>query len=89
MYESQALKVWDILVRVCDAPIGYRWDFVRSITECGVKEYRFQGNLEFGGKFYVDRIGNWVSCYPEDETPEREKIIQQANTEIAKCLSGS
>ena len=64
-----ANKIYDILVPVCKAMESERSGFVCEVTSdnhgC---EWRFCGNLGFGGKFYWDC--EWrVSCYPEDETP--------------------
>ena len=44
-----------------------------------VNEYRFCGNLGFGGKFRFNDDGEmYVTCYPEDETPERLAMIEKA-----------
>lgn len=43
-------------------------------------EWRFCGHLGFGGKFRFP--GFWVDCYPEDISPEREKVIQEANSRL-------
>lgn len=43
-------------------------------------EYRFQGELGFGGKLIWDQArGFRVTCYPEDRTPERDQIITTTN----------
>lgn len=52
-------------------------------------EYRFMGRLGFGGKFWWQiphnlpgrkPLGQWyVTCYPEDSTPERERMIDATN----------
>jgi hypothetical protein len=50
-------------------------------------EWRFGGQLGFGGKFHmVDgfRPRMYVSCYPEDQTPERLVLIATVNAELAK-----
>lgn len=48
-------------------------------------EFRFVGSLGFGGKVWStsrDRPA-YVNCYSEDETPERLKVIEQANARLA------
>lgn len=41
------------------------------------KEWRFQGNLGFGGKYRSN--SNKVDYYSEDESPEREQIMMTTN----------
>ncbi len=72
--QLNANKVFDVLVKYAGARESLRDDFVHN-HPC--QEYRFQGNLGFGGKYYSR--GNRVSCYQEDETPERAQIIKQTN----------
>lgn len=58
-------------------------------------EYRFCGNLNFGGKFRNDPCvpvdngkqvrGQWfVTCYLEDETIGRRKLIEATNNALMK-----
>ena len=54
--------------------------FVHSM-ENGTNEYRFQGRLGFGGKYWR---GNYVNCYREDETPELRALIDEVNRELKK-----
>lgn len=57
-----------------------RYDFIAHITT-GTREYRFQGSLGFGGKFYNDH--KWrIGCYKEDDTPERTAVIEEINTAL-------
>jgi len=43
-------------------------------------EWRFQGALGFGGKFYhQDFDGFTVGCYREDDSPERQAMIDAMN----------
>jgi len=82
-----ANKVYDILVEIGASEI-MRDAFIhtQSTEECN--EWRFQGKLRFGGKFwnewsYLDNEPKWrVSCYSEDETPERKKIIEETNKKL-------
>lgn len=49
---GQALAVYGLLVEYCDAPTSQIDSFITSLTtEKERHEYRFQGNLGFGGKF--------------------------------------
>ena len=50
-----------------------------------LREYRFIGELGFGGKFYCSGSGhNWrVDCYPEDLTPYRKDVINETNSALA------
>lgn len=49
------------------------------------KEWRFCGNLGFGGKLCYDPpFGFRITCYREDLTPERQEMIDAANTRLQK-----
>lgn len=76
-------------------PDDGRCSFVRTITIVELRlactEYRFMGDLGFGGKFRNN--GNrdntpYVDCYPENETPERLKMIEAANKRLAELFGG-
>jgi hypothetical protein len=47
-------------------------------------EYRFIGALGFGGKLWMQGEHLYVSCYQEDETPERLTMIERANKRLAE-----
>ena len=49
-------------------------------------EWRFQGSLGFGGKFYRG-YQHYVSCYPEDRSPKTDKVITRLNANI-RALEG-
>jgi hypothetical protein len=78
-----ASAVWEILVDECGA-----WnsddsalrDFERHWPDC--REYRFQGRLGFGGKVWANVGQVYVTCYREDETPERAAMITRANVRL-------
>ncbi len=83
----KAEDAWPI-IQTCGASDGWREDFLHHWPECG--EYRFQGYLGFGGKIYAQGDAVWVSCYREDETPERLALIAVANDALAALTaSGS
>ncbi|MBK8037669.1 MAG: hypothetical protein IPK22_11115 [Verrucomicrobiaceae bacterium] len=77
-------SVFDALKNIGGAHESMRQDFIyhhaRSADPCD--EYRFQGKLGFGGKYW--RKENRVSCYREDETPERLRLIIELDAAIAK-----
>ena len=68
--------LFDILVAVAGTHKSYRDDFIRCMAE-GCREYRIGGPLGFGGKYWPET--NRVTCYPEDETPQRKEIIERTN----------
>jgi hypothetical protein len=93
LFHDAAHKVYDVLVAYAgaadtasmrmqfDAFWGRRFD---------ASEFRFCGSLGFGGKLWVSTneagIGWYVSCYPEDLTPEREATIQETNIALTRLL---
>jgi hypothetical protein len=80
--ETLHKAVWNILHKHCGARAEMPDDFAIHWPEC--REYRFMGALGFGGKIYADpREGMRVGCYPEHDTPERKKMIETANQELA------
>ena len=82
MTEAQANAVYDILVREAGASEACRGrsDFVYHMTHGKCEEYRFQGTLGFGGKFWPSWMR--VSCYSEDETPERLATILRTDAKL-------
>ncbi len=72
--QIQAQVIYGILVAMCGASPWMEENFVYHYP---AREYRFQGDLGFGGKIYMDPFR--VSCYREDETPERLKMIKDTN----------
>lgn len=77
-------KVYDLLVSIGGAPEGYRYSFIFAHTADNTicTEWRFIGLLGFGGKYRSET--NSVSCYSEDETPERLSLIRKLNAELSK-----
>lgn len=72
-------RVWELLVAYCGAKPSQYSAFDEDWPEC--REFRFQGNLGFGGKVWFqehDRRAR-VSCYPEDLTEQRERDIATVN----------
>lgn len=83
-------RCWAILVEHAGAPTGdeARDLFVQAMLreERPVQEYRFQGNLGFGGKFMRNDGMLYVQCYREDETPKRRTVLDKTN-ELLKLLT--
>lgn len=87
---SDALKgdIWDLLVREVEANPNMRTEFMAHWPKC--REFRFQGRLAFGGKIWHQQYGNghrvYVTCYSEDENPERDHLIQRMNRLLGNLL---
>lgn len=92
MKPEYADKVWTILVEDIAAHEPDREQFVRWAAKVDSgNEWRFQGSLGFGGKFWKN-AGRWyVNCYPEDLAlyPESQSVMDAANAklEALKTLS--
>ena len=82
-----AQKVYKILEDI-GAPSNMREAFIHYQTKDEIMEWRFQGLLGFGGKFwneysYINNKYEWrVSCYTEDENPKRLKLIEETNKKL-------
>jgi hypothetical protein len=88
MSREVAGRIYDILEEI-GARSDMRDIFVYShITDEFQREWRFQGQLGFGGKFwneysYFDKKYEWrVSCYSEDENRKRLEIITAVNRKL-------
>lgn len=79
-------KCYDLLVKHAGARSDPRerecfvWTFTQ--VEYPGTEYRFQGHLGFGGKFYRSGGHHHIACYREDETPEIRKTIDIVNEKL-------
>jgi hypothetical protein len=83
-------NVWQVLVEECGASeergSGHGFDsFHHYMAESyDWYEFRFIGHLGFGGKFHRRWNGDlYVSCYPEEMTPAKRKMIDRANERLA------
>jgi hypothetical protein len=83
MTKDKANYVYDQLVAIGGAREEDRDNFVYHHSEAKEKcdEWRFIGKLGFGGKYRSQR--NRVDCYREDETPERNDIIERLNKALS------
>ncbi len=81
-------KAWDILSNLAGASSN-KWDrssFAEAFTDLKheATEWRFQGYLGFGGKFWRRHGFNGleefdVSCYKEDRNPTRDAMVNKVN----------
>lgn len=81
-------RIWDILVKHGGAWRDDRGQFLavggRHI-DGSCLEYRFVGLLAFGGKVWINnREKPYVTCYPENETPDRMKLIKEIDGLLAR-----
>jgi hypothetical protein len=76
---ENAQKIYDLLVTIGGAAERMRESFIYHHCEAedGCGEWRFQGKLGFGGKYY-SRM-NKVDCYTEDRTQEAENVMEKLN----------
>jgi len=65
---ERANLIYNLLADIGKAPENERYSFIHAhcVDRDGCKEWRFQGQLGFGGKYWSDT--NEVTYYPEDET---------------------
>lgn len=83
--EPQADVVWLALVFVCGACRDERDVFVHLAQETDPLEYRFQSDLGFGGKVYLESPPR-VTCYKENETAARNRKIENVN-ELLRAIA--
>lgn len=81
---DQANAVYDLLVAHAGANDDDRIGFFFTQTDGYCAEYRFQGLLGFGGKFWNSNNRWYVSCYREDLTPVRQAAIDATNAALAR-----
>jgi hypothetical protein len=93
--KEAAEKIYDYLIEhggarshIIDGVDVEKDAFVFHASEQGITEYRCVSKLGFGGKFWNNMDRWYVSCYKEDETPERKKLIEQIN-EFLSALQGA
>jgi hypothetical protein len=79
--ETTAKLVYSVLIDECGALPSAESAFTLAFTEENPpREFRINGKLGFGGKFRFP--GMSVDCYPEDHTPARAVMMQQANDRL-------
>lgn len=92
-YDSSTLSsIYDVLIRCCGASEreSERNSFIQVAEDWDYKfpfEYRFMGSLGLGGKVWLPKGRSpRVSCYAEDETPERRKEIEKTNRYLKELI---
>lgn len=80
--KEQADKIYNCLIENCGACPHNQQSFISLQTTKEIVEWRFGGKLGFGGKFWNNDNRWYVSCYQEDETKTRNKIIEKTNLEL-------
>ncbi len=80
--KEKANKIYNLLVSIGGADESERDDFIyhHCTSEYECTEWRFCGNLGFGGKYRS--VWNGVSYYPEDETLKHIEIRDKLNFEL-------
>lgn len=84
--ESIANAIFDIVVEECGAMEFDRRPYIRYAMSEQPLEYRFGGDLGFGGKIYHNGYRVYVSCYIEHITPERNAKMARANARLVELL---
>ena len=90
MTEQETNEIYSILVEQAGAVNDTlsRGEFCHFMNNSRASEFRFQGNLGFGGKFWKPQgiKGYRVDCYQEDMT-EKETVIEKTNKALSKLSS--
>lgn len=86
------IKIGKILIEFAGANsriLKEHSDFISYLTEDNRfgHEYRFMGSLGSGGKLYTNNRVWRISCYREDETSERLKVIELVNSKLQDLYS--
>jgi hypothetical protein len=86
-------QIWDILVEYAGASKGadnkelFVLAFIKG-ERVSTHEYRFGGLLGAGGKFWhynrspYSKVPFYVTYYPEDHSPKRDKVVEKVNALI-------
>lgn len=80
-------QVYDLLIEHVGASPSkdQRETFVMAFLDRSTIEWRFCGNLGFGGKFYRLYQRYYVNYYPEDRTADRDRAVEKVN-ELLKAI---
>lgn len=95
--EAVANRIYDILIRECGATEYWRQNFI--VCHCVTpytdgdsvpcREYRFQGQLGFGGKFRNHSDRWYVDYSPEDKKEWRDAFVEIANRKLQQLWDES
>lgn len=93
IYGEETLgKMYDVLIECAGArkDVYDRNAFVQCALNWDYRfmfEYRFQGKLGSGGKIWLPLHRDpSVSCYTEDETTERNEMMEKTNQKLAALV---
>lgn len=76
--------IWEILIQECGAQAtpsaldSFRYALATRVAKWPF-EYHFQSKLGPGGTLWLLHDSIYVTCYPEEMTPERQAMIDAAN----------
>jgi hypothetical protein len=80
-------RVYDLLVEI-GAPADAKADFLQYfMADRAISEWRFQGKLGFGGKFWRSARGHEITCYNEDSSKGRDELIARTNRRINELVA--
>jgi len=79
--QAQYSAIFRVLTEYCKIHQDLWESFIQAFGKgYPLVEYRFQGNLGFGGKLYQRRDGtHYVAQYTEDETRKSKVIVAKVN----------
>ncbi len=78
-------RAYDILIEHAELKDKQsRESFIRYFVDETGKEWRFQGSLGFGGKFWHNEDRWYIQGYPEDSTRESKATIKKVNKLLAE-----
>ena len=88
MSEDKANQIYTVLTNFAGARDTERDDFVYHFSKAKEmpNEWRFRGNLGFGGKYWPKR--NQVSYYSEDSTEKFQELKTTIDKELKKVEDG-
>lgn len=79
---TAAEKMYAVLVDICGASSNAdsASNFIEELVSESSGEWRFSGNLGYGGKFLFPECV--VTYEPKDETPGRDRMMNAANVRL-------
>jgi len=84
--KNWAVEIYKILMEECGALESMQEYFVATQSSEFCREFRFQGHLGFGGKFWRNGEQWYVTGYDEDETADTRKKIVAADLRLKDLL---
>ncbi len=94
--DAVARQIYALLAEKAGAPVNEMDDFIHHASgkfhahwniNASELEWRFRGNLGFGGKIWMDKSQvPVVRCYYEHLTPETQVIIDEVNKDLKTLM---